>query len=150
MITAQVEHPEQNLIDLSLLKAAIHLALQEESTKPIDVTVRLTNDSEVRQMNKNYRNEDHTTDVLSFTQDFIDPETGRRYLGDIIISVDRAIDQAQENNHTLNEECAFLAIHGTLHLLGYDHSEPREKEQMWRLQDALFQKLIDNYQEKSG
>ncbi len=73
-----------------------------------------------------------------FNQDLLDPETGLTYLGDILISVPTAAKQAVGQGHSLALECAFLAIHGTLHLLGYDHYDPEEKAEMWTLQERIF------------
>lgn len=139
-------HPK---IDHALIKHAIEETLAFLDKPEMDITLRLTSDGELRQMNQTFRGIAKTTDVLAFNQDTIDPETGRLYLGDIIISVDRALQQAQENGHSLDEESAFLAIHGTLHLLGYDHYKPEEKQEMWKLQDKIFINVIRTYQEKS-
>lgn len=136
-------------IDQDLLEFAISKTLEVLQKPPMDITLRLTNDAEMRQLNQTFRGIAKTTDVLSFNQDFIDPETTQLYLGDIIISVERAAQQAHENNHTLDEECAFLAIHGTLHLLGYDHYAPDQKEEMWQLQDKIFTSVIATYQKEA-
>jgi probable rRNA maturation factor len=95
----------------------------------------------MQKLNETFRGEDKTTDVLSFNQDVLDPETGRMYLGDILISIPTAKKQAANQGHPLDQECAFLAIHGTLHLLGYDHYDPEEKATMWAIQDRIFKKL---------
>jgi len=129
-------------IDLELLKFAISTTLEILQKPAMDITLRLTNDAEMRQLNQNFRGIAKSTDVLSFNQDFIDPETDRLYLGDIIISVERASQQAPENDHTLDQECTLLAIHGTLHLLGYDHYSPDQKEEMWPLQDKIYETVI--------
>ena len=129
-------------IDLELLKFAISTTLEILQKPAMDITLRLTNDAEMRQLNQNFRGIAKSTDVLSFNQDFIDPETDRLYLGDIIISVERASQQAPENDHTLDQECTLLAIHGTLHLLGYDHFSPDQKEEMWPLQDKIYETVI--------
>lgn len=132
-------------VDQDLLEFAISKTLEVLQKPPIDITLRLTDDAEMRQLNQTFRGIAKTTDVLSFNQDFIDPETTRLYLGDIIISVEQAAQQASENNHTLDEECAFLAIHGTLHLLGFDHYEPEQKEEMWQLQDKIYETVIASF-----
>lgn len=132
-----------------IIKKAIQMTLESVERPDVDVTLQMTNNEEMRQINLTYREIDHTTDVLSFNQDYVDPETHRYYLGDILISVEQAQSQAQDNNHSLSEECAFLAIHGTLHLLGYDHSNHPEKDEMWEKQDELFRALFATEQEKS-
>lgn len=149
MIEIQQETSTYPKIDHALLKHAIQRTLAYLDKPEMDITLRLTNDGELRQMNQTFRGIAKTTDVLAFNQDTIDPETKRLYLGDIIISVDRALQQAPENNHSLDEECAFLAIHGTLHLLGYDHSQPDKKEKMWPLQEEIFSDVLNTFQEKS-
>ena len=104
----------------------------------MDITLRLIDDDEMHQLNQTFRGEDKTTDVLSFNQDIQDPETGRFYLGDILISVPKAAIQAEEHAHSLEDEITLLSIHGTLHLLGYDHYTEEEKAIMWPLQDKIF------------
>ena len=149
MIEIQKETSIGPEIDLKLLKLAVSQTLEVLQKPPMDITLRLTNDAEMRQLNQTFRGIAKSTDVLSFNQDFIDPDTDRLYLGDIIISVERAAKQAPENNHTLDEECAFLAIHGTLHLLGYDHYEPEQKEEMWRLQEKIYNIVTESFYEES-
>ncbi len=140
---------QPDLIDREFLEDAIYLTLEKHNKSDIGLTLQLTNDETIRQLNQTYRGFDKTTDVLAFNQEFINPETGQLYLGDVIISIDQAKKQAYENNQTLNEECALLSIHGTLHLLGYDHSEEQEKEKMWRIQDTIMRKLLLSKEEKS-
>lgn len=146
----EIQKTQNNLvdIDLSILKAAIEATLGRLDQSDVDVTLRLTDDQEMRELNHRYRGIDQTTDVLSFYEGFTDPETGRLYLGDIVISVDKVQQQAPENHHTTEVECAFLAIHGTLHLLGFDHDEPERKADMWDLQEKLFADLLINFKEK--
>lgn len=134
-------------LDPGLLIRAIQTTLDRHNQHEVDITLKLTNDENMRQLNNKYRDVDSTTDVLAFNQDFIDPETDRLYLGDIIISIETAQSQALENAHSLNEECTLLAVHGTLHLLGYDHYDPEEKDDMWRIQEKILKDLIPNTQE---
>lgn len=149
MIEIQKENSIGSKVNLELLEFAISRTLEILQKPPMDITLRLTNDAEMRQLNQTFRGIAKSTDVLSFNQDFIDPETDRLYLGDIIISVDRASEQAPENNHTLDEECAFLAIHGTLHLLGYDHHEPDQKAEMWQLQGKIYETVTETFQKEA-
>ena len=128
----------------SILQKAIQITLVAVEKPDVDITLKITNDEEMHQLNWTYRNIDKATDVLSFNQDYIDPETGRYYLGDIIISFDQAQAQAEENQQSLIEEFARLAIHGTLHLLGHDHAEPEEKKVMWDLQEYLVNQVFDS------
>lgn len=129
-------------IDQGYLKEAIKKTLKFLGRDDVDITVQLTTDEMMRQLNQKFRGIQGTTDVLSFNQEFIDPETNRLYLGDIVISLEQAQVQATENHHTVNEECALLVIHGTLHLLGFDHSTAQEKEEMWKIQEKILRELI--------
>ncbi|MEA3326449.1 MAG: rRNA maturation RNase YbeY [Chloroflexota bacterium] len=131
-----------------MIKFAIATALAKFDKQDVDLTLLLTNNAELLRLNRVFRGIDDSTDVLSFNQDFLNPETGRFYLGDIIISFDRAVQQAGVNNHLIDEECAFLAIHGTLHLLGFVHDNPESKTEMWRIQDAVFAIVKKNFKEK--
>jgi probable rRNA maturation factor len=90
------------------------------------VAVRITDDEEMRRLNRTYADDDHATDVLSF-------EGGGAHVGDIAISWPRVVVQAQEWGHTEKDELAVLLVHGLLHLLGWDHATPTETEEMWRL-----------------
>ena len=147
MIDIQQDISDLPAIHTELLQLAITATLQKFNRLDVDLTLRLTNDSEMEMLNRAFRDEPKTTDVLSFNEDYTDPETGRFYLGDIVISVDQAAIQAANQGHSLDAECAFLSIHGTLHLLGFDHYEPEEKAVMWAAQDDLFQTVMANYEE---
>jgi probable rRNA maturation factor len=147
MIEIQNEAQKLNSSNLNLLRSAVRFVLEKFGNPDVDMTIRLTGDEEMRALNKNFRGIDETTDVLSFNQNYTDPETNQVYLGDIIISVSKAEQQAVENSQSLAAECAFLAIHGTLHLLGYEHSEPDQKQIMWQMQNEIFQTIINQNQE---
>lgn len=106
-----------------------------------EVSVTFVDDEEIRRLNKQYRNIDRSTDVLSFPLGEngvydINMDTGAKLLGDIVISVPHAIDQAERYGHSLQREIGFLTVHSMLHLLGYDHEgggiesvRMREKEE---------------------
>lgn len=103
-----------------------------------EISLLLTDDETIRQLNKEYRNKDKSTDVLSF------PMEDDIMLGDIAISVDTASRQAAEAEINIDRETAFLFIHGLLHLLGYDHETSQEDEaEMFALQEKILKKLID-------
>lgn len=103
-----------------------------------EISLLLTDDETIRQLNKEYRNKDKSTDVLSF------PMEDEIMLGDIAISVNTAKRQAEEAEINLDRETAFLFIHGLLHLLGYDHETSQEDEaEMFALQEKILKKLID-------
>lgn len=105
------------------------------------LTVVLTDEETIRDMNDKYAGLDHATDVLSFTNGETDPETGIPYLGDILIAVPIAERQAAEYGHSTGAELSLLAIHGLLHLIGYDHSDEEGKERMWTLQASALRSL---------
>lgn len=114
--------------------------------RPCEVSVSIVEDAEIRQINRQFRDIDRATDVLSFPllsfQEGEIPDTNEKdevLLGDIIISLERARAQAQEYGHSLKREIAFLTAHSMLHLLGYDHmTEDEEKEMFRRQRDILL------------
>ncbi|MBQ4290805.1 MAG: rRNA maturation RNase YbeY [Clostridia bacterium] len=137
---------EQNKVALSasdraLVRRAVKTALAAEKTDcPAEVSVTFTDDEGIRVLNRDYRGKDAPTDVLSFPlfeegedRGFDrDPLTGAVLLGDIVISAERAERQAAEFGHSVQRELAFLAIHSTLHLLGYDHERSEEDDLLQR------------------
>jgi len=111
-----------------------------------EVSVTLTNNVYIHELNKKYRDIDRPTDVLSFAlnegdePEVIDgPEVNM--LGDIIISVERAVEQAADYGHSVEREIAFLTVHGMLHLLGYDHMEEEDRKEMRQEEDFVMDKL---------
>lgn len=133
----------------ALVKRAITAALAYEGFEgPAEISVTFTDNENIRALNRDFRGKDTATDVLSFPMlddagedsDFdIDPDTGMTVLGDIVISVERAKEQAEEFGHSFERELSFLAVHSVLHLLGYDHerSEKEDKEQRRRQEEIL-------------
>jgi probable rRNA maturation factor len=108
-----------------------------------EVTVVLVGDRQIRSLNRRFRGMDRVTDVLAFPMDGAVPElgplaSGPRYLGDIVIATDRARRQARAEGHSLTTELRVLALHGLLHLLGYDHG--RDAGQMERMEGRLRRK----------
>ena len=98
------------------------------------INIVLVNDQEIQELNKNYRNLDKPTDVLSFENDDYSPE-----IGDVFISIDKTKEQAQSYNHSFERELAFLTIHGFLHCLGYDHLNEEDELEMFSLQDKILE-----------
>jgi probable rRNA maturation factor len=113
----------------------------------VQVSVLFTGDDFIASLNKRYRDEDGSTDVLAFPmsdeEDDIEPEESPMpyMLGDIVISLDTAARQAESQGRPLRQELALLLVHGTLHLLGYDHDDPQEEAIMWAKQDAILKVL---------
>ena len=127
-----------------IVKRAVEIIGPLYDVENSEVSITLTNDEYIHQMNKEYRGLDRPTDVLSFA--FVDseepeiedgPET--EVLGDIIISLERAWAQSQEYGHSMERELSFLTIHGMLHLLGYDHMEDEERLVMEKKQREVLE-----------
>lgn len=132
-------HPD--FLDIELLESAARAALEQQSAPDDDITIVLTDDDQLRELNLDYLGIDAPTDVLSFPASESDPETGVRYLGDILISVRRAAQQAQAAGHSLQAEAQLLVVHGTLHLLGHDHADAEQKTRMWAAQAEVLKRL---------
>lgn len=106
-----------------------------------ELTLVLSDDAQLQDLNNQYLGIDAPTDVLSFPAGDTDPDSTELYLGDIIISFPRAAAQADAGGHSVEDELRLLVVHGVLHLLGHDHAEPDEKAGMWRLQAEVLQSL---------
>ncbi len=121
----------------------------EKFSTDAEVTVSLVNNTEIKQLNNDYRNINEKTDVLSFPmgdagQFDINKDSGAAILGDIVISLEKAVEQANRYGHDIQRELAFLTVHGMYHLLGYDHerggleaTKMREKEEFTLTQLGL-------------
>jgi probable rRNA maturation factor len=133
---------QQDFLESALLERAARLTLDLEAA-PVDadITIVLTDDGQLHELNREFLGVDAPTDVLSFPASEIDPETGMPYLGDILISIPRATEQAQAAGHPVEAEVQLLVVHGTLHLLGYDHAEAEEKARMWAAQAEVMSRL---------
>ena len=133
---------QQDFSDTALLERAARFTLDFESANTdSDMTIVLTDDAQLHELNREYLGVDAPTDVLSFPADEEDPETGVPYLGDILISIPRATQQAEAAGHPVEAEVQLLVVHGTLHLLGHDHAEAGEKARMWKAQAGVMSKL---------
>jgi probable rRNA maturation factor len=138
MIHVEAEFPFPE----NLLERAAQAALEHESqASESELTIVLTDDARLHQLNREYLGVDAPTDVLSFPASETDPETGAQYLGDILISIPRAQAQADAAGHPLESEVQLLVVHGVLHLLGHDHAEAEEKTHMWRAQSEILEQL---------
>ncbi len=125
------------------IRTAVTETLRFEQIRPrSEVNILLTDDLQLRQLNQAYRNIDKATDVLSFPAGETMPGMeDDLQLGDIAISVSYAKQQAYAGQHSLKSELQLLAVHGTLHLLGYDHMEPEEKLKMWGVQASILAQI---------
>ncbi|MGN7380386.1 Probable rRNA maturation factor [Chlamydia abortus] len=147
---------------ISMIEELLQIAGKREDIPLGEVALSFVTDEEIRKLNKEYRGLDKPTDVLSFPMmEFgageleinygeleeiaSDEDTlggslfGADQLGDIIISVPRAIEQAGEYGHSINREIGFLFVHGFLHLIGYDHQTEDEEKRMFRKQEEILQ-----------
>lgn len=123
--------------------------LQQEAGGGRLLTILLTDDRELRRLNRDFLGKDHPTDVLSFptSEDETDPNDEFATLGEIAVSVERAREQAEEHGHSTEEEVCILMLHGLLHLLGLDHERDKGKmaraERQWRRKLGLPTGLIE-------
>jgi probable rRNA maturation factor len=125
-----------------LLEGAAHAALtHQKQPRDADLSIVLTDDARLQGLNREYLGIDAPTDVLSFPASESDPETGAPYLGDILISIPRAREQAASTGHALEAEVQLLVVHGVLHLLGHDHAEAKGKRKMWKAQAEILESL---------
>ena len=126
--------------DYEYLYDLLEFALEKLNIENSTFSVILTDDEEVHYLNKTYRNIDRTTDVLSFALNDNGSFPGPiNVLGDIFISIPKMKEQAIEYSHSEKRELSFLALHGLLHLLGYDHTKgPKEEEEMFGLQKEIL------------
>lgn len=124
-----------------LLEEAARATLELSAAPDADLTLLLTGDEEIRALNRDFLAIDAPTDVLSFPADEPDPETGRRYLGDVVISLPRAAEQAAARGHAVQAEVQLLVVHGVLHLLGHDHADENDKARMWTAQAKALEAL---------
>jgi probable rRNA maturation factor len=137
---------QQDFLESALLQRAALFTLEQESAPAdADMTIVLTDDAQLHELNREFLGVDAPTDVLSFPASESDPETGSPYLGDILISIPRATEQAQAAGHPVEAEVQLLVVHGTLHLMGHDHAETEEKERMWKAQAEVLVRLGLSY-----
>lgn len=150
--------PTEELIDK--IKATIDFALKEEGVKvPYQISLLFVDNEEIRTINKENRSIDRETDVLSFPM--LDYEKDKVYkdmyldydfdetfmdgdelvLGDIVLSLEKALEQSKEYNHSFERETSYLVVHSVLHLLGYDHMEEEEKKIMRNEEEKILSKM---------
>jgi len=124
-----------------------HKILDALGLEGVELSILITSDEEIRELNRIYRNKDKATDVLSFPM--WEEVGGWKLLGDVVISVDTARAQAKELGTSLEEEVKRLLIHGIVHLLGYDHELSKEEEKrFFELENLLLKSLMYNNRDK--
>lgn len=160
-MTISIEYETDKKLDLDydrIIREIILASLDyEKCPYEAEVSVILTDNEGIHEINRDYRQIDAPTDVLSFpmvdferesdfshvedaAEDYFDPETGELVLGDIIISVEKVIEQAEKYGHSQERELAFLVAHSMLHLCGYDHMEDGERLVMEQKQEEILQR----------
>ena len=161
-MTVNIEYETDIALDLTyedIIKAVIDEAVDyEKCPYEVEVNVVLTDDESIHQINKEYRDVDRPTDVLSFPMieyekpsefggieeaavDYFNPETGELILGDIIISVEKVMEQADKYGHSIKRELAFLTAHSMMHLFGYDHMGEDEAKVMEAKQNEVLMNI---------
>ena len=142
---------DENTEYIELIEKVLGQAFDSEGINNLNlyINVILTNPENIRKANKEYRNIDKETDVLSFPM-FEKEEIGQMLkkgnstqdiLGDIIISIQRVEQQAKEYGHSFERELAYMLIHGFYHLMGYDHMTEEEKDEMRKKEESILSKL---------
>ena len=132
-----------NELNIDRLSEKFQEALQELKVSDSEVTIVLDSNKKLRELKKSYLGIDEIPDVLSFISGEINPETGNIYMGDVVISLEKAIDQAKDNNHSIELEVLTLVVHGLLHLLNYDHSIESDAKNMFEKQDRILEEITN-------
>jgi probable rRNA maturation factor len=129
-----------------LLADVLQKAADMEETGPAEVSVTIVTKERIQEINNEYRQKDAVTDVISFAMEEIGEDETEiiggeetRFLGDIIICLDVATEQAEEYGHSIDREMGFLAVHGFLHLLGYDHMNEEDEKAMFGRQEEILE-----------
>lgn len=142
LVLVSIHEPFRGEVSEAWVEEVVRAALQYEGVPAAEVDVLITDDETVRELNRRYAGEDEATDVLSFSlregEEFPPPPDALPRLGEVILSLPTARRQAAEHGRTLRREVAHLLIHGTLHLLGYDHAEPEEEREMRSREETLL------------
>ena len=160
-MTINIEYDAEKKLDLpyeTIIRDIVEEALDYEGCPyEAEVNVILTDNEAIREINRDYRQIDNPTDVLSFpmadydepsnfdkleeaAEDYFNPETGELMLGDIVISVDKVEEQAEKYGHSEGRELAFLVAHSMLHLCGYDHMVDEERLVMEKKQEEILER----------
>lgn len=124
-------------------QSVIHetIRFMDQNPDHYSVSIRITNNKEIQDLNHLYRDMNMPTDILSFAAGEFDPESGLTHLGDLVISYEKVMQQALEAGHSLSVEFALLAVHGSLHLYGFDHATKDDKKEMWEKQSLILANL---------
>ena len=150
-INVLIEEGIETQPDAEWMQGIVEKTLAAEDVPPdIEISLVITGQERIQQLNRDYRGKDRPTDVLSFSMSeqneqepstFIGPPDGLAHLGEVIISYPQALIQAEENAHSIKKEMAILIIHGVLHILGYDHEKPEMKPAMLKRETEIMASL---------
>lgn len=136
-----INNTEKDIDEIKILNNYLKFLVKKLDIEKAIFNIIFVSNEEIHEINREYRNTDRVTDVISFAlednEDIVYEDF--RLLGDIYIAIDVAYDQAVEYNHSREREVCFLATHGILHLLGYDHMTTEEEKEMFSLQEKLLQ-----------
>jgi probable rRNA maturation factor len=141
-VEVQIAPAFAGLLSADHLRALVEAVLHQEGRWG-ELTLVITDDEGIQVLNRDFLGIDAPTDVLSFSAQedsgpFVAAPEAAAYLGDVIVSYPRAVEQAQEHGHTAEQELNLLVVHGILHLLGYDHAAEDQKAAMWERQEAIL------------
>lgn len=146
-LSIQTDSQFQTNVDHATVGELIRRALSKEDiATPLSLALLITDDETVRRLNLKYRGQDSVTDVLAFGIDqadtqFVSPLSLPPHLGDVVVSYPRALTQADELGHSVEQELNRLVVHGVLHLLGYDDQTDEERQTMWARQEAILREF---------
>ena len=149
----EVDEALEGKVDPGFMESVLTEALSDRKVgSQLEVSLTITTDEGIRELNQRFRGVDAATDVLSFPLlEYTRPEEPRKRfplppgeplsLGDIVVSYPRAVEQAEAYGHSVERELAFLVVHGAMHLLGYDHEDPADELQMRREEERVLARL---------
>ena len=130
----------EEIKELDEVKSVIDIAIKNQQLNDLEFNIIMVDNDYIHNLNRDYRGIDRPTDVITFAlednKDFV--KIDHRVLGDIYISLDKAKAQAEEYGHSFKREICFLAVHGFLHLLGYDHMKEEDEKEMFGLQEVIL------------
>ena len=133
---------DEDIKELDTVKKVLESAVKKEKLDNVVFNLIIVDNDYIHKLNKDYRNIDRETDVITFAledEDSLIVESDERILGDIYISIDKARSQSIEYGHSLLRELSFLAVHGFYHLLGYDHQTEEEEKIMFKKQEEVLE-----------
>jgi len=156
-LVIRIDRDFQERVDKKWLRRLVRESLGAHGLQTqVELSLLITDDATVRELNRTYRGKDKTTDVLSFALEvdrrgdaaagFVMPPGEIVHLGEVIVSYPKAAEQAAERNHAVEDELALLVVHGVLHLLGYDHDKPAREREM----RSLEQRVLSAVQGQTG